>query len=466
MSYSKFIHDYLDGELNDSQKDVLFAELAQNPDMRFEFDQHVRLNSIAKSDMSTISPPIETTYAIFSGLGFSIPSNGFIKNLSRNADRYNVAAQSSMRDFLKRHFSTILTAILASAVTALIILFYIRQTNPALVESTNNINGKGKSTLPMISSFENSNDNKSNNGIDKDNSLSNGNPYYAELAAGNSGKTGKTNKSGNSGNHNYKYGTHNTRSNNNRSLFADGRNQSNKSGLDENQLYGTDMGGNSITKLQQSGFYKENNSKDIAYNQFVNSESKNKQGKYADIIQANLVNGLNPGFDNKLTIDLTPFIDNTKYAVEFRNFTDIKNPSSDAQNPANRNFENMSIACLYKLNPYQAFGIEVGRQQFLLNYKWQTGTREQKSMYVWYGAFYRQSLPELSPIDNIYPYYQAFAGGTLGGPLLRAQAGVQLKYGNLSGTVAIEPVFLFYNVQGNLYLANKLGIAWGINYNF
>ncbi len=46
MDYSRMIHDYLDGELDQMQQDILFAELATNQDMRVDFSQQVKLQVV------------------------------------------------------------------------------------------------------------------------------------------------------------------------------------------------------------------------------------------------------------------------------------------------------------------------------------------------------------------------------------------------------------------------------------
>ncbi|MFN8359435.1 MAG: hypothetical protein U0264_05915 [Candidatus Kapaibacterium sp.] len=73
MPYGKLIHDYLDGTLDSSSEDILFAELSVNQDVRREFQTQTRLNAAVQKDMSRTTTPVEATQAVFASLGFALP---------------------------------------------------------------------------------------------------------------------------------------------------------------------------------------------------------------------------------------------------------------------------------------------------------------------------------------------------------------------------------------------------------
>ena len=101
MSYSRLIHEYLDGQTDIVQEDILFAELAKNPDLRIEFNEQVQLQNVALTDMRTITPPAETTNAIFSKLGFTIPSKEFMNRISATAEgQYTLESSSKFISLL------------------------------------------------------------------------------------------------------------------------------------------------------------------------------------------------------------------------------------------------------------------------------------------------------------------------------------------------------------------------------
>ena len=86
MNNSKLIHDYLDGKLQQPGQDMLFAELANNAELRNEFNQQMKMHMIAQNDMAMISPPAAATNAIFAELGFSIPPSGGAGDGAAGAD--------------------------------------------------------------------------------------------------------------------------------------------------------------------------------------------------------------------------------------------------------------------------------------------------------------------------------------------------------------------------------------------
>ncbi len=73
MLYGKLIHDYLDGTLDSSSEDILFAELSVNQDVRREFQTQTRLNAAVQKDMSRTTTPVEATQGVFASLGFALP---------------------------------------------------------------------------------------------------------------------------------------------------------------------------------------------------------------------------------------------------------------------------------------------------------------------------------------------------------------------------------------------------------
>jgi hypothetical protein len=75
MENSKLIHNYLDGGLGEVEQDILFKNLADDQELRHEFNQQMKIHSISKNDMASIQPPMEATEHIFSELGFQIPSD-------------------------------------------------------------------------------------------------------------------------------------------------------------------------------------------------------------------------------------------------------------------------------------------------------------------------------------------------------------------------------------------------------
>lgn len=169
MSYNKLIHDYLDTGLAQPQEDALFHALASNQSLRGEFNQQLSIMKIAANDMNSISPPIETTNAVFSSLGFTIPSSNYtteaIVNESRRKPGASLFASASgvgILNIFKDNFNTLASIGMAAIISTL--LFMTFQDNlPNKVENNlgitlakNYSNGPVISNLPMISSIEKS----------------------------------------------------------------------------------------------------------------------------------------------------------------------------------------------------------------------------------------------------------------------------------------------------------------------
>ncbi|MCK5740716.1 MAG: hypothetical protein KAH48_00750, partial [Chlorobi bacterium] len=74
MSNKDLIRQYMDGELDNIGEDVLFSEMANDRALRSDFNQHIEIDNAAKTDMSRINVPAESSRTIFSTLGFAIPA--------------------------------------------------------------------------------------------------------------------------------------------------------------------------------------------------------------------------------------------------------------------------------------------------------------------------------------------------------------------------------------------------------
>lgn len=147
MSYQKLIHEYLDEGLESPREDVLFAELSSNPEMRGEFNQQVKLHTLAKNDMGTISPPVESTNMIFTTLGFSIPSPEDARTPVSDSRPEGKAAKPGFASSWNRYITTISTAVVSAVITTLIVLNL--QDQPSAKYSENNL-----TAAPLVSSVE------------------------------------------------------------------------------------------------------------------------------------------------------------------------------------------------------------------------------------------------------------------------------------------------------------------------
>ncbi len=461
MSYSKLIHEYLDGQLGDSERDALFAELAGNSDARVEFDQQVKLHSIAQNDMQAITPPIESTSAIFSSLGFSIPSAEYMKNVS-GGDGAAAASVSSWSRFWKNNYKAIMSAFFASAITALFFLV-----NPDLSRNIDIASGinQGGNDIPVTTSVESSAGNAAGSNTD----MSSFNPANTDRFSmdGNRAGTSGT-ESGNSGNGGNSSG-------------SDGYIQGNSPANSARISNGNDLADNSFNTRENDGAYAHDRNESektkgkLAYQEILPSE-------YTPLSDGTLIayylaerHGRNkPAGNLHISHDVptigldSRFVDNTDWAVEIWRFNQAS--EGGLNNNEALPYSNFSITGLYKVDQHHAFGFEIGRQQFSQDFTYLSGGRKihqlQNPDLLWYGVTYRLLLPEFSFANYVMPYARVFGGGTVAGPLVRGQAGMQYRAGDVAVSVGLEGAYLFYNVQNTLYASGKYGLTVGLNYNF
>jgi hypothetical protein len=71
---SRMLHAFMDGELGDTHEHVLFEKLSHSPGLRAEMHDHLAIRKAIQHDNEAYTPPSTATAAIFTTLGFSIPS--------------------------------------------------------------------------------------------------------------------------------------------------------------------------------------------------------------------------------------------------------------------------------------------------------------------------------------------------------------------------------------------------------
>lgn len=425
MAYSRFIHDYLDGELNEAQKDALFAQLAGSTELRTEFEQQVKLQSLASYDMSTISAPIDSTNYIFSSLGFSIPSG-----------------QSAPPAFFGSGFfnsrgSLIVSIILLISLSS--VLFF-----------TGNYFGSNgilkfddyfgsKNAIPVVSSFENESDNKSletnKSGFQKGN-------YFSSANAGS-------------------FSTIDFQSKKNNAVSA----------VDNSESQADN------TRIVHDGYSVfENTSISIRFapEQMIGNEyyaSTNIQNGKNN--SGGNFNAVNSNFGNDLLINDPDFYDEWKEIREKKFSININTFMTDAgtyHNIPGQNygsFSDVSFSLAWNKDENHSFMISGGKEKYPLSYKYNGTTEYQNPDRNWIGLSYRYNVTSMNIAGLIYPYAQMTAGATSIGPVFRPQTGLIMRPSpSLSITFGAEYNVLVYDVSGKKYLSDKFSLAYGLNYHF
>lgn len=128
---SELLHLFLDGELEAGKESLLFSELAGNEELRNEMKDFLLIRNKIKSDSIPVSPPIETSSALFGTLGFN-PSV-----LNPNAV---IPFSGLVLSTLKKLWAPVATAIVASLITYFALQQYIN-------------NNTSQSHFPMMVSY-------------------------------------------------------------------------------------------------------------------------------------------------------------------------------------------------------------------------------------------------------------------------------------------------------------------------
>jgi len=142
-------------------------------------------------------------------------------------------------------------------------------------------------------------------------------------------------------------------------------------------------------------------------------------------------------------------------------------------------FHNMNIGALYALSDHHAIGIEGGQEAFPQTFSGLEGGRsvryEQNPMAYWATAVYQFNGDALLP--HVHPFVQAQAGGAFGqaasggmywlGPLARATLGIKLRpFERIAVVAGVEGTMLLYRFQGSWFDTNKIGLTYGVSYEF
>jgi hypothetical protein len=443
MNQARLIHRYLDGEVNGNEEDFLFNELSRNPEMRQEFNQQIKIHVITQNDMNSISPPIESTNALFSALGFSIPSGNFINRISSNESAKSKPGTIPFGKKLQGHVSTLIIAILSSALTAFILFLlfnsFIKPEIASLAESF-------KKSVPVLSSFQND---KQQNSVAAQSAAPHERDYSGIIRDAIRKEFG-----------NYFV---DLKTLENRYLAALNSNQ------DRTLTENTDNYYYNYIFPKEREIYHTN---DMTYsNRAFPIVPKDRN------ITMNLINPTSSGFV------YTPYYpefansrgyeqgDNTNWAISFRSTTSHGTPNFNIGNSTNQWFTDLSLGVKYKVNNYHSFGVEGGQerysQEFSRMIEGKKFEQKQSPLLWWYGAIYKYSARQLSISNRFYPYAQVFTGGTVAGPLGKVQLGIQYQPAeNVTFNLGAEASRLWYNIQGTTYSTDKMGVTYGLSIHY
>lgn len=429
MSYAKMIHDYIDGGLDSTNEQAMFALLSESDDLRHEFNSQFKMHLAAQEDMSQIAPPIHVTNAIFAGLGMAVPANMV------------QSPTSSIKRFLNRFSPAILLLLFFGALGWGLVEY---QKNLDLESKLAMSNGKSSNNIPMMSSY--SNDDVAANG-----SNNNGNSINKD-ASGNSAFSGNSN---------------NTNRNNVNSFYNSQANSNSGSG-NQGAQNNYDLASANSQNSRNSGMNNHiegsmiQSDKNFARNaMFGSSHNANSSSQFGNSIS------MNGGLSNFQLISANSMI-GSKWHIQVSNlqsaYTAPSFENSNLQNPNG----SWSASIMYSMNDYSTIGVVLGQESFNQDFKTSDGLHYlQSPELLWFAASYRYTAKDWLVPHYFYPYAQFSAGGTSIGPITKGQVGfVWNMFATVNINAGVEGGLLFYNVNGNIHNSRKFGFTSGVTIGF
>ncbi|MFP4543056.1 MAG: hypothetical protein ACLFQU_02390 [Candidatus Kapaibacterium sp.] len=160
------------------------------------------------------------------------------------------------------------------------------------------------------------------------------------------------------------------------------------------------------------------------------------------------------------------------FSLQFRyNFTNPIN-GNDVAPLSEPTINNMGISLAYQFDENNSLGVEVGQENFMMNYSGKVDNIfvDENINYLgfWGGLYYQYDFGSVAEFDivNLQPFARILVGGTEVGPLIRPMIGAELiRTGKISVYGALEYTRLWYFFSGNTFNSDKAGLTAGIRVN-
>lgn len=427
--YNNLIHEYLDGGLESEAEGTLFMALSGDEELRREFDKLLKISMVSSASYSFDPPPVETSARIFSQLGFSLPAN------PDSAPVKKLTGLALLAAFLWKSAPFAAVAILAGALSIGAFKYWgpesenanslagtdARSSAGAAISKEATASG---SAFPEIASFE------ARPGMNNKSSI----------AVKRAGAVGKF------------YKTFATRE----EFEAFIRNNpisSQNGSTNDGDIAALSGNANAlpVNRIEDSPELKRNSRyslRPINFNELPNSLRSAPQSL---------------GYAPNLRLGA---LGSRKLSVEFRKLTIDKSNLELLRNP--NAFNNYSVAVNYKILDELGVGLVVARENFPQQFVAPSGNRQsQNPTLTTYAIESRFSTDYLNLAGIALPYASVAAGGSSMGPIGKLEAGIALAPSDLFELAfGWQSGYLFYNVNGTNYIADKSGFIWGVRVNF
>lgn len=492
MQHTELLHRFFDEGLDEPLEDVLFGQMALDPDLRREFLSHLKLHSIVQEDMAGITTPSHVSHALFTSLGMA-PEVTVPPSALARVRQGTAMTLLGLRSLVFEHRRYLYTAVLSAIATSVILLGVM-----GVYPASDSITGAGatealagergtetqaRSTAPLIGSnaaaeqtFLSTGDGRSKAGV-----AVVAIPLLSDMrktpatvvSVTRAGVTG-------SGAERDLFGTGDAMMNTDRSALEDRAVSAAAEPVQESWSQRTigaalphSLPMHSVRTV--SGPFRERamqtpvDAEEVAIAEMPSHDAPwmfSQPQPYSNVL-SNLV-------------------------FELRKYYGKSFPDIDLPHNSHNVFQNMAISVIYKTTEHHAFGFEYGRESFGREFQrtdvsssstltfdpsyeqvyepppqWVAGPQRENRMLDLFGAVWKLSLPEYGLFDIVYPYMRSFVGATKLGPLGKVRAGLEMYPSNYSAlNVGVEGGMLRYTVDGMAYYSTRLNFTFGVAIGF
>lgn len=421
MTYDRLIHDYLDEGLSDTMQESLFNELANNSELRNEFNKQLKLQQMAKETFENTAPPVDLTNKIFTSAGFSAP-------------------YASVPGFKLSYIFAIIPFLLLTIGIA----------NYDVVDTFLNNDGK------LVK-----NENLLQNGLTNASSIGPNQIYNSEETSEEAGvDLAGLNKNDNSNFDNL--------SNSNNLKFA--------------EYSGVRLSSNSSKANSNSEKFAKDN---IKYLHELNMDYEGKPFFYissSDMANNNvkILNLNTPSVisnqpilinqENSINNDNLLIADNTKMSVSARAINNSSLYKSDVF--TNIPVANYAVNLSYKIDKDWAIFAEYSNENYYQEFQNSNSSglnfeTKQNPIINVLSIGVRHNLNEMFNSNKIYPFVQLGGGYTTIGPVAKLLTGLEIRItNNISFVPSYEFSSLIFKNQTGTYYSFNNGFSLGLNYNF
>jgi hypothetical protein len=413
MNDSNLIQDFLDGSLSSIQEDEFFMKLNSNEELRGELKQFINIDKAFDKKLSTFAPSAKSTLAVFSALGINTPLPAPIQTTAAEG-------LSKAPGFITKYRQGIYSGLLASALTAALFLGFFgndifKKDNTYIV--TDNLQNKKQINQSPSQSTENKLPISDSRSVDIKHKIITKIVY---IPVG-------------------------EKSNDIYNDFAD---------IDQN---------NQLDKIVEQ---KKENMAQVTESSVLNIPNKNfndfrnvNKYNFTELLKFNLNSNIK-GFSINDPLGLIVEIKGGQY-------WQIQNvPMEQSTIPI---FYNMGLSLGYKLSDNLTIDVDVRNEHYYQEYE---GTDEigDKYMYRQYPNYLAVTAGCKWNFLNFEPfstYSQLMIGGTLTGYVGRSVLGFEYSpQPAFKFILNVEGSVLGFVYQGVTYLSPKLGMNYGVAFNF